>query len=274
MVDRTHIELPVTRQCELVGVSRATVYREPTSPSNEDLSFMRLIDEEHLRHPFYGSRRMTLWLRSQGHPVNRKRIERLMRWMGLEGMAPGPSTSRPHPQHPVYPYLLRDLQISRANHVWATDITYIPMAQGFAYLVAIMDWYSRRVLAWRLSNTLDTTFCIEALDEALRRHGTPEIFNTDQGAQFTAKEFTHRLKSKAIRISMDGRGRCLDNVFVERLWRSVKYEHVYLHAYDNLREARRGLTQYFAFYNRERPHRALRDRTPETVYRLSLGEAA
>ena len=233
---------------------------------------MRLIDEQYLRTPFYGSRRMTHWLTEQGQAVNRKRVQRLMRLMGLEGMAPGPSTSRPHPEHKVYPYLLRQLQVVRANQVWATDITYIPMARGFVYLVAIIDWYSRMVLSWRLSNTLDTSFCVEALEEALARWGTPEIFNTDQGAQFTAEDFTCVLKAQGIQISMDGKGRCLDNVFVERLWRSAKYEEVYLHAYDGMPDAKKGLGRYFGFFNDERPHQALGYSVPSQVYYASLAE--
>jgi putative transposase len=231
---------------------------------------MRLIDQEYLRHPFYGSRQMTSWLRGQGHAVNRKRVQRLMRLMGLQGLVPGPSTSRPQPEHKVYPYLLRGVEVRRANHVWATDITYVPMAQGFAYLVAIIDWYSRTVLAWRLSNTLDASFCVEALEEALRYWGTPEIFNTDQGAQFTADAFTDVLEAHAIQISMDGKGRYRDNIFVERLWRTVKYEEVYLHAYQDMVEARAQLKKYFAFYNDERPHRAVGDLSPAAAYYASL----
>lgn len=231
---------------------------------------MRLIDEEYLRHPFYGSRQMTAWLRGQGHDVNRKRVQRLMRLMGLQGLVPGPSTSRPQPEHKVYPYLLRGVEVTRANQVWATDITYVPMAQGFAYLVAIIDWYSRTVLAWRLSNTLDASFCVEALEEALRRWGTPEIFNTDQGAQFTAEAFTEVLEAHEIHISMDGKGRYRDNIFVERLWRTVKYEEVYLHAYQDMVEARAQLQRYLAFYNDERPHRAVGGLAPAAAYYASL----
>ena len=262
--------LSIRRQCALLSLHRSTVYYQPQPAPRDDLELMRLIDEEYLRHPFYGSRKLTQWLREQGHDVNRKRVQRLMRVMGLEGIAPGPSTSRPHPEHKRYPYLLRGLEITRADQVWAADITYLPMARGFAYLVAIIDWHSRMVLAWRLSNTLDTSFCIGALEEALARWGTPEIFNTDQGAQFTADDFTDVLKARGIKISMDGKGRCLDNIFVERLWRTVKYEEVYLHAYDDLVEARSNLTHYFGFYNDERPHQALGYRVPSAVHFSSL----
>ena len=231
---------------------------------------MRLIDEQYLRTPFYGSRRMAHWLFEQGYEINRKRVQRLMRQMGLEGMAPGPSTSRPHPEHKVYPYLLRDLPIVRANQVWATDITYIPMAHGFVYLAAVIDWYSRMVLSWRLSNTLETRFCVDALEAALARWGTPQIFNTDQGSQFTAEEFTDVLKRNEIQISMDGKGRCIDNVFVERLWRSLKYEEVYLHAYDGMLDARRGIGGYLNFFNDERPHQALGYSVPSQIYYASM----
>jgi putative transposase len=227
---------------------------------------MRRIDELHLKRPCYGSRLLSFTLRSEGHEVNRKRVQRLMHLMGIESMAPKPKTSEPHPEHVVYPYLLRNLRISRPDQVWATDITYIPMRAGFVYLVAIMDWYSRRVLSWRLSNTLDSTFCVEALEEAIERFGQPEIFNTDQGAQFTADAFTQVLRGRGIAISMDGKGRCLDNVFVERLWRSVKYEEVYLHAYENVAEARGGIGRYLDFYNDERPHQALGYQTPAAFH--------
>jgi putative transposase len=236
----------------------------PTSA--EELALMRRIDELHLKRPCYGSRLLSFTLRSEGHEVNRKRVQRLMHLMGIESMAPKPKTSEPHPEHVVYPYLLRNLQISRPDQVWATDITYIPMRAGFVYLVAIMDWYSRRVLSWRLSNTLDSTFCVEALEEAIERFGQPEIFNTDQGAQFTAGAFTRVVRERGIAISMDGKGRCLDNVFVERLWRSVKYEEVYLHAYENVAEARAGIGRYLDFYNDERPHQALGYQTPAAFH--------
>ena len=262
------------RQCELLGVSRSGLYYTPVETDAEELALMRRIDELHLKHPFFGSRMMTQTLKREEHVINRKRVQRLMRLMGLESMAPKPKTSSPAPQHPIYPYLLRGLTIDRVNQVWAADITYIPMARGFAYLVAIIDWYSRRVLAWRLSNTLETTFCVEALQEALSRFGTPEIFNTDQGAQFTADSFTRVLRDCGIKISMDGKGRCIDNVFVERLWRSLKYEEVYLNPYDSMREAGRGIGRYFEFFNDERPHQALGYQTPGRFYDGLLRKAA
>ena len=268
--------LAVSRQCALAGVVRSWVY----APRNEgvldaqDLELLRLIDAAYTRRPFYGSRRMVIALAAQGHTVNRKRVQRLMRVLGLAGMAPGPATSRPHPAHKVYPYLLRGLAIVRPNQVWSTDITDIRLAQGFAYLVAVMDWYSRRVLAWRLSNTLEAGFCVDCLEEALRNHGKPEIFNTDQGSQFTSEAFTGVLLDAGIAISMDGRGRALDNIFVERLWRSVKYEDVYLKGYATLPELLLGLTEYFTFYNDERPHQGLDDRTPEAVHRSGEGGGA
>jgi putative transposase len=248
--------------------------QEPARASEEDLALLRWIDEEYTRHPFYGSRRMTAYLRGQGHPVNRKRVQRLMRQLGLAGMAPGPNTSRPHPQHEVYPYLLRGMEVERPNQVWSTDITYIRMARGFVYLVAVMDWYSRKVLAWRISNTQDAAFCVDCLEEVLQHFGTPEIFNTDQGSQFTSEAFTEVLKRQGVQISMDGRGRAADNIFVERLWRSVKYEEVYLKDYANVPELLLGLTTYFEFYNRERPHQALADGTPNRVYATGQGGGA
>jgi putative transposase len=274
MVQREAPELSVRRQCELLHVSRSGLYYEPEPTSPEELALMRRIDELHLKRPFYGSRKLADALRKEGREANRKRIQRLMRLMGLEAMAPKPKTSEPHAEHVVYPYLLRGLSICRVNQVWATDITYIPMRTGFVYLVAIMDWYSRRVLSWRLSNTLDSSFCVEALEEAFARFGKPEIFNTDQGAQFTADAFTKPLRERGIAISMDGKGRCLDNVFVERLWRSLKYEEVYLHAYDSVPEARAGIGRYLAFYNDERPHQALGYQTPDAFYRGGAGRAA
>jgi putative transposase len=266
--------LSIRRQCELLSVGRSGLYYEPVATTIEELALMRRIDEMHLKWPFYGSRKVSQELRKHGMRINRKQVQRLMRLMGLESLAPKPNTSRPAPQHPIYPYLLRNLAISRVNQVWATDITYIPLERGFAYLVAIIDWYSRRVLSWRLSNTLDSSFCIEALDEALMRFDKPEIFNTDQGAQFTADAFTRVLRGAGIRISMDGKGRCLDNVFVERLWRSLKYEEVYLHAYRDLIEARAGIARYIEFYNFERPHQALGYQTPNGFYRTLQPTAA
>ena len=260
--------MPVVRQCQLAGVSRATVYarRAPRSASELDLELLRLIDEQYTRRPFFGSRKMVPFLKVQGHWVNRKRVQRLMRILGLAGMAPGPNTSRPHPLHLVYPYLLRGVVVTRPNQVWSTDITYIWLTHGFVYLVAVIDWYLRRVLSWRISNTLDTAFCVDCLEEALKKYGNPEIFNTDQGSQFTSERFTGVLKAHSIAISMDGRGRALDNIFVERLWRSVKYEDVYLKGYASPLELMIGLTEYFVFYNGERPHQSLGNRTPAEVY--------
>lgn len=267
-------QLSIRRQCELLGVSRSGLYYEPVGTSREELALMRRIDELHLRWPFYGSRKLCAALHAEGVEVNRKHMQRLMTLMGLVSVAPKPRTSEPAPEHPVYPYLLRNLVISRPNQVWAADITYIPMAMGFAYLVAIIDWFSRRVLAWRLSNTMESSFCVEALQEALSRFEKPDIFNTDQGAQFTADSFTKALRGAGIAISMDGKGRCIDNVFVERVWRSLKYEEVFLHAYDDLGEARAGIRRYFRFYNFERPHQALGYQTPDAFYRGLVHRAA
>jgi putative transposase len=267
---RAHIHiahgLAKTRRCELLDVARSSAYYRPEPVSQEDLALMRLIDEIHLQRPFYGSRRVRDELEDRGHPVNRKRVQRLMHQMGLQALYPRQRTSQPGKGHKVYPYLLRGLSIERANQVWATDICYLPMAKGFMYLVAIMDWHSRRVLSWRVSNTLDTDFCIEALEEALQRFGAPEIFNTDQGSQFTSEAFTDVLKDHGVAISMDGKGRWVDNVFVERLWRSVKYEDVYLRAYETPTELRAGLGRYFEFYNTRRRHSTLDRRTPDAVY--------
>jgi putative transposase len=253
------------RQCQLLSVNRSSVYYEPVGPDEEELALMRRIDEVHLKYPFFGSRKIARTLKDEGAVVNRKRVQRLMRLMGLESTAPKPNTSKPAPEHPLYPYLLRGLAIGRPNQVWAADITYIPMARGFAYLVAIIDWYSRRVLAWRLSNTLEAGFCVEALTEALRRFGKPEIFNTDQGSQFTSSDFTD-VRDRGIKISMDGKGRCIDNIFVERLWRSLKYEEVYLNPYDSLAEARSGIGSYFRFFNHQRPHASLGYQMPAEFY--------
>jgi putative transposase len=255
-------------------VTRSSLYYEPAAESREEIELMHRIDKLHLERPFYGSRKIAVTLRANGLVTNRKRVQRLMRKMGIESLAPKPDTSRPAPEHPVYPYLLRNKKVERVNQVWATDITYIPMAAGFGYLVAIIDWFSRRVLSWRLSNTLDTRFCLEALEEALDRFPAPEIFNTDQGAQFTSSDFTNALLTHDIRISMDGRGRWVDNVFIERLWRSLKYEEVYLHAYDNLVDARRGIGAYFSFYNQERPHESLGYQPPAVFYDLLVPKAA
>jgi len=267
-IEPVHPELSIARQCELIGLSRASFYRgsPPGAESTENLRLMRLIDEEYTRHPFYGSRKMRDFLERQGWPVSRKRVRRLMRKMGLESLAPKPNTSRPAPEHRVYPYLLRGLEIERPDQVWCADITYLPLAHGFVYLTAVMDWHSRYVLSWEVSVSLEEGFCVSALESALRRHGCPEIFNTDQGAQFTGQAFTGVLQKAEVRISMDGKGRALDNVMVERLWRSVKYEEVYLKAYESVGELIEALRQYFAFYNEERPHQGLGGRTPAQVY--------
>jgi putative transposase len=264
-VDRQHPSLSVVRQCTLLSISRSSVHYQPVPASQENLELMKLIDQQYLDRPFYGSRRMTAWLRSQGYSVNRKRVRRLMEIMGLRAIYRRPRTSQPAPGHQVYPYLLRGVAITQPNQVWTADITYIPMARGFLYLVAIMDWYSRYVLSWRLSNTLEVDFCIEALEEALR-NGQPEIFNTDQGAQFTSQAFTSLLEQHGVRVSMDGKGRYTDNLFIERLWRSLKYEEVYLKAYTGGKEARAGIGGYFDFYNMERPHQALGYQTPAEVF--------
>ena len=265
MADRQHPALSTVRQCALLGISRSSVYYRPRATSQEDLAVMKQIDQQYLATPFYGSRRMTVWLQRQGRPVSRKRVQRLMRIMGLQAIYRRPRTSLRALGHKVYPDLLGGMEITRPNLVWATDITYIPMARGFLYLVAIIDWYSRYVLAWRLSNTLDADFCVDALEEALSK-GKPEIFNTDQGSQFTGEAFIGLLKKHGFRISMDGKGRYADNIFVERLWRTVKYEEVYLKAYSNGREAKAGLDDYFRFYNTQRPHQALGYRTPAEVF--------
>lgn len=269
MIDRTH-NLPVVRQCEILELARSTAYYTPKPTSGEDLALMRRIDELHLEYPFAGSRMLRDLLRNEGQPVGRKRVRRLMRQMGIEALYRKPNTSRRQAAHPIYPYLLRNLSIDRPDHVWATDITYIPMRRGFVYLVAIVDWYSRRILAWRLSNTLTTDFCIEALEEAITRYGRPEIFNTDQGSQFTSAEFTGVLRAHDIRISMDGKGCWRDNVFVERLWRTVKYEEVYLKAYDSVSQAKTSLGQFITFYNSRRPHQRFAGKTPDMIYFAEL----
>ena len=268
--------VPISRQCVLAGVSRATIYRWqiPRKTDDSNLLFRHLIDEEYTRHPFYGSRKMVVFLKKAGHMVNRKSVQGLMRQMGLAGMAPGPNTSRPHPEHKVYPYLLRGVFVVRPDQVWSTDITYIRLARGFAYLVAVIDWYSRRVLSWRISNSMEAEFCVDCLEEALRRHGKPEIFNSDQGSQFTSDAFTGVLKREGITISMDGRGRAFDNIFVERLWRNVKHEDVYLKGYFTMIELTVGLAEYFTFYNIERPHQSLGQKTPDVVYKTAMGGGA
>jgi putative transposase len=266
MIDPKHPKLSVVRQCALVGLNRSTWYYTPVEESAEDLALKALIDRLFLETPYFGSRKMAEMLRRQGYRVNRKRVRRLMREMGLEVIWRKPNTSKPHPEHLIYPYLLRGLAIDRPNQVWAADITYIPMPKGFLYLVAIMDWHSRKVLAWRLSNTMQADFCVEALEDALARHGRPEIFNTDQGSQFTGIDFTDALIKAGVRISMDGKGRFMDNIFVERLWRSLKYEDIYLNAYATGGEARLGIGRWIDGYNRRRPHQALGYRTPDEVY--------
>jgi putative transposase len=266
LIEVDHPALSVRRQCELLGLSRASLYYEPVGESAEALRLMRLIDEQYTACPFYGSRRMTAWLTNRGEEVNRKRVQRLMRLMGLEAVYPKPRLSLAGRGHKIYPYLLRGVKIERADQVWSADITYVPMVSGFMYLTAVIDWFSRYVIAWKLSNTLDGSFCLEMLEEALRG-GRPEVFNTDQGVQFTATAFTGRLESAGVAVSMDGRGRALDNVFVERLWRSVKYEDIYLRGYETVPELKGGLVRYFAFYNEERLHQSLGYRTPAAVYR-------
>jgi putative transposase len=265
IVDHDHPTLSVVRQCQLLGLSRSGLYYQPVPLPEEDLALMKLIDQQYLVTPFYGARRMVVWLKTQGHEVNRKRVRRLMAVMGLAAIYRHPRTTMPAPGHKIYPYLLHGREITRPNEVWAADITYILMARGFMYLVAIIDWYSRCVLSWRLSNTMDEGFCVEALEEALGK-GRPEIFNTDQGSQFTSEAFTSLLEQHGVRISMDGKGSYNDNLFIERLWRSVKYEEVYLKAYQDGREARAGIGNYFRFYNTQRPHQALGYRTPADVY--------
>jgi putative transposase len=265
MIERNHSELSIRRQCELVGLSRSTLYYELAPESALNLELMRLMDEQYMRTPFYGWPRMLAYLRRQGYRVNHKRIRRLLQKMGVQAIYPKPKTSVSSPEHKIYPYLLRGLEITHVNHVWSTDITYIPMPRGFMYLVAVMDWYSRYVLAWQLSNTLDGSFCLDTLQQALL-WGKPEIFNTDQGVQFTASQFTDCLEQAEIRISMDGRGRALDNIFIERLWRSVKYEDIYPKAYDTVPHLERGVDAYFHLYNHERLHESLAYRTPAEVH--------
>ncbi len=273
MIDADH-ELSLTRQAELLALSRSSLYYQPVPVSDVDLALMRRIDELHLELPFAGSRLLRDLLQGEGHAIGRKRVRRLMRTMGISAIYRRQNTSRRHPRHPVFPYLLRGLVIDRPNQVWAADITYIPMAKGFVYLVAVIDVFSRKILAWRISNSLAADFCLEAVEEAIARHGTPEIFNSDQGSQFTSAAFIELLHRHRIRISMDGRGAWRDNVFVERLWKSIKYEEVYLHAYESVSEAKAGIGRYVAFYNARRPHTALDRRTPDAVYFKSLPLAA
>ncbi len=273
MIDHGH-KLPLIRQAKALGISRGSVYYQPRPASGADLRLMRRIDELHLEHPFAGSRMMRDLLYQEDIRPGRRHVSTLMRRMGIEALYRKPNTSRRHPRHLVYPYLLRGLAVTRPNQVWAMDITYIPMARGFVYLAVVMDWFSRRVLAWRVSITMDTAFCVEAVEEALARYGAPDIFNTDQGSQFTSEVFTRLLKEAGIRISMDGRGSWRDNVFIERLWRSVKYEEVYLRAYESVSEARTGLDRYFEFYNAKRPHSSLGRMTPNQFYNKPLSASA
>lgn len=270
MLDRGHPTLSIRCQCRLLGLARSGVYRPRPANDEGDWALMRRIDALFMAWPFLGSRRMTAMLRGEGLTLNRKRVQRLMRRMGIAALGPKPKTTKPAPGHRIFPYLLRDLVIDRPNQVWAADITYIPIGRGFLYLVAVIDWASRAVLAWRLSNTMDVAFCVDALDEALARFGRPEIFNTDQGSQFTSAAFTGTLAAAGIRISMDGRGRWLDNVFIERLWRSLKYEDVYLKGYADGHEAHAGIAAWISFYNGRRPHQALGDRTPMAVRRQGV----
>ncbi len=265
MINPEH-KLSVSKQAELLEISRSTVYYRSRPVSEADLFLMRRIDELHLNYPFAGSRMLRDLLFREGLQVGRHHVRTLMRRMGIETLYRKPNLSKPAPEHKIYPYLLRGIEVTRPNQVWATDITYIPMARGFLYLAAVVDWFSRRVLSWRLSVTMDVSFCLDALEEAIEKHGRPEIFNTDQGSQFTSGAFTGRLKEEGIQISMDGKGRWADNVFVERLWRSLKYEHVYLHAYESVAEARANIGRYFTFYNRQRPHSSLGAETPDQVY--------
>ena len=267
MVAKDHPRLSIVRQCRLLGLPRSTYYNVPKGESGLNLELMRRIDMQFLETPFYGSRQMCRHLRHDGFVVGRRRVKRLMRKMGLTAVYQKPRTTRPHPEHRVYPYLLRDLRVERPDQVWCADITYVPMKRGYLYLVAIMDWYSRTVLSWRLSNTMDADFCVAALEDAMNRYGVPEIFNTDQGSQFTSQEFTRTLKEAGVRISMDGKGRWMDNVFIERLWRSVKWECVYLREFETGSQARKALGDWFAFYNERRPHSAFDGLRPMDVYR-------
>jgi putative transposase len=272
LVNPTNNAISICRQCKLLDLNRSTYYLSPATESEENLRLMRLIDEQYLKTPFYGSRRMTAILERRGEAVNRKRVQRLMALMGLEGLDPRRRTTVADPDARAYPYLLRDRELTRIDEVWSSDITYVPMRRGFMYLTAVIDWYSRYVLSWRLSNTMDVGFCLEALDEALKR-GRPEIFNTDQGSQFTSREYTGRLEAAGIAVSRDGRGRALDNVFVERLWRSVKYEDIYIKDYEHVVDLAAGLTAYFQFYDEERLHQSLDYHTPGEVYRAGLDQA-
>jgi putative transposase len=266
MVEPDHPRISIHRQCELLGLPRGSYYRQPAGEKDQNLELMRLIDEIYTKYPFFGSRQIRNHINNQGHRVNRKRVQRLMRLMGLEAVAPGKRTSLPNRKHKVYPYLLGHLNINRPNQVWCSDITYIRLKHGFAYLTVVMDWYSRCILSWELSVTMDESFCVSALERAIRRYGCPDIFNTDQGSQYTGAAFTGILKEHGIRISMDGKGRAMDNIMVERLWRSLKYEDIYLKDYGSVEELLEGLRRYFSFYNKVRPHKAFGGRTPWEAY--------
>lgn len=270
MVNPREPELSLKEQCQLLGVNRSSYYYQEKEPKEEEHVLLRLLDEQYLKTPFYGSRKMTVYLREQGYPVNRKRVIKLMHKLGLQTIYQKKRTSVSNPEHRVYPYLIRDLEINRANQVWCTDITYLPIGKGYYYLVAIMDWYSRRVLSWRISNTMDVTFCCNALEEALQKYGKPEIFNSDQGSQFTSKDFTQILLQAEVKISMDGRGRCFDNIFIERLWRSLKYELIYIYEFDDGQHLNQEVKNWIKWYNHERFHQALDYKTPYFVYQQSL----
>lgn len=266
MIDSQYPGVSILRQCDILKISRSSVYYKRKRVKKEDLELMRIIDKQYLKTPVYGSRSMRNYLRRLGYNINRKRVQRLMRLMGLEAIYPKPKTSKPHPEHKIYPYLLRGLKITHSNQVWAADITYIPLQRGFMYLVVVMDWYSRKVLSWRVSNTLEADFCVEALKDAIHLHGCPEIFNTDQGSQFTSEDFTGELEDHGIKISMDGRGRFQDNIFIERLWWTVKHHYVYLRTFDNGTDLRNGLQHWFEYYNQERFHQSLDGLTPDEIY--------
>lgn len=267
-IQPSHPNLSIQRQCDLIGLPRSSYYREGSAEQEtpENIEIMKVIDKEYTDHPFYGTRQMRNVLRRKGYKINRKRVQRLMRKMGIQSIAPKPNTSKAHPQHKIYPYLLNNFDVTRADQVWCTDLTYIRLAGGFVYLTAVMDWYSRYVLSWELSVTMDSEFCVSALERALRCHGKPYIFNTDQGSQYTSNEFTKVLKDKDIKISMDGKGRCLDNIFIERLWRSVKYEEIYVNEFQSVGQLRKSLKRYFDFYNNERPHQSFNGQTPAEIY--------
>lgn len=266
MVEAEHEELSIVRQCQLLRINRASYYYKAVEPSEEELLLLKLIDQQYMETPFYGSRRMTAELKRQGYQVNRKRVQRLMQQLGLQAIYPKPNLSQKHPEHRIYPYRLRGVEIEKVNQVWSTDITYLPVLKGHFYLVAVMDWYSRKVLSWRISNSLEVDFCLEALEEALGKYPQPQIFNSDQGAQFTAKAFTKRLEEKSVVISMDGRGRCHDNIFIERLWRSLKWELIYLKAFRDGVELRQEVRKWFHWYNRQRLHQALNYQTPDEIF--------